>query len=146
MKRTVLLGSALALSFGFAAIAQPASQSPTAAKPSSSVPSAPPAASVNPPGPTAAPASPAPASATDAAAALKEGMVVKDSTGAAVGTIAQIGKTPDGAPAAVLDVDGKKIGVLASSLTPQGGQVISAATKAQLLAASAPATPAPKPG
>ncbi len=66
-------------------------------------------------------------------------MVVKDTTGATVGTIAQIGKTADGSAAVTVKVDGKEIGVLASALTPSGSQAISTQTKAQLLASNPPA-------
>lgn len=143
MQRAVLLGSALALSFGFAAVAQPAAQTPPAApKPSAAPPtSTPPAAP-----PAAEPAAP-PAAATPgpsaSAAPLKEGMAVKDASGAPVGTIAQLGKTSDGQAAAMLDIDGKKVGVLASSLTVSGAEAVSAATKAQLLAAAAATTQRP---
>jgi hypothetical protein len=87
------------------------------------LPNAPPAASVNPP----------------TTAGLKSGMVVKDGTGATVGTIAQVGQTADGRPAVMIDVDGKQIGMLASNLSlGQGGaEAVSTMTKAQLQASAA---------
>jgi hypothetical protein len=75
-------------------------------------------------------------------------MVVKDSTGATVGTISQVGQTPTGQAAAMIDIDGKQIGILASNLKidPAGTQAVSAYTKAQLIASAAPAAAAARPG
>ena len=97
---------------------------------------------------TASPASPPPSGAADstaaapsAASSLKTGMVVKDKAGAMVGTVSQVGQTPDGKAAAVLNVDGQPINVLASYLTvdPTGAQATSMYTKAQLQASAKPA-------
>jgi hypothetical protein len=81
------------------------------------------------------------APASSSAAALKTGMVVKDTTGAMVGTITQVGQTPDGRAAAVINVDGQPINILASNLTvdPSGTAATSAYTKAQLQASAKPA-------
>jgi hypothetical protein len=67
-------------------------------------------------------------------------MTVKDSAGATVGKITKVGQTSDGTPAALIDVDGKTVAVLASSLSVAGDQATSAQTKAQIKAA-APANP-----
>jgi hypothetical protein len=113
--RTLRYGAALALTVGFAAFAQT----------SASQPVTPPAASTPP--------------ATDAnatsAAALKAGMVVKDSTGITVGQIAKAGAAPDGTVA--LSIDGKTVHVAASalSLSPSGKEVVSSKSKAELKAA-----------
>jgi hypothetical protein len=87
-----------------------------------------------------APAAP-PATSGDAQASsgLKAGMVVKDSAGATVGKITQVGQTSDGTAAAALDVDGKRVVVPASTLTvaEAGDQAVSSLTKAQIKAAAA---------
>ena len=73
-------------------------------------------------------------------------MAVKDTTGAVVGSITQVGKTADGTPAVVVNIDGKPVGLPASmfTLAQNGSEVVSSATKAQIEAAAA--APAPKPG
>jgi hypothetical protein len=120
------LAAAMSLSAGFAAHAQ--SNTPAAAPPAAGAP-------------------PATAPGAAAATGLKSGMVVKDQAGAMIGTISQLGQTPDGQAAAMLNVDGQQIGILASSLTvdPSGAAATSAYTKAQLLAAAAAPKGAAKP-
>jgi hypothetical protein len=123
--REFLLGSALALATGTLALGQtlaPPSPPPT--------PSATPQGSVNPP----------------RSIGLKTGMAVTDKNGARVGTVAQIGHTAEGAPAVLLDVDGKKIGVPESILTvdPAGDHAVASVTKAQIVTAGA--GPQAKPG
>jgi hypothetical protein len=127
MQRSFLIGSALALSVAWTAYAQPAA--PTGAPP---------------PAATGAPAPPAPPSANVAASALKQGMVVKDTTGSTVGTISKIGQTADGQAAVMINVDGKEVGLLASNLTvdPTGTSATSAVTKAQLASPTTPSAPA----
>jgi hypothetical protein len=124
MHRSILLGAALAASCGLAAYAQPTSPQPAA---------------------PAAAAAPAASAAQSAGAGLKEGMVVKDSTGVTVGTISRVGKTADGSAAVMINVDGKDVGLLAANLTvdPTGAQAVSNVTKAQLTGASAPAAKSP---
>jgi hypothetical protein len=117
MQRAPFIGAALAVTFGCAAFAQ--AQTPDQPTPSAT----PPPAAVG--------------TANDASATqggLRLGMVVKDPTGAVVGTISQIGETPDGTASVLLNVDGKPIGVLASKLTPSGDQAVISMTKAQVKA------------
>lgn len=116
--REFVLGSAMALAAGSLALAQtltPPSPPPT--------PSATPQGSVNPPRPIG----------------LKTGMAVTDKDGARVGTVTQIGHTAEGAPAVLLNVDGKTIGVPQSILTvsPAGDHAVSSVSKAQIIAAGA---------
>jgi hypothetical protein len=126
MHRKLILATMFSLGAGLAAHAQ--NSAPSAAPP-----------------PSGAAGSTAPGAA--ATTALKAGMVVKDTAGAMVGTISQVGQTPDGKPAAMLNVDGQPIAILASNLTvdPSGAQAVSTYTKAQLLASAAAAKTA-KPG
>jgi len=128
MTKTLLCTAAFALSFAGAAVAQdaaprdaaPRDAAPAAATPPTSVPSA------------------SAADPADATKGLKEGMSVTDNAGAAVGTIARIGKTADGTPAAELSVDGKTlpISLAALSLAPSGDHAVVAASKAQVQAAA----------
>jgi hypothetical protein len=114
--RALLYGSALALSVGFAALAQPpASQS-----------NAPPSAST-----------PPASDASATASAFKAGMTVKDSAGATIGRIVRVGKASDGTATVAVNVDGKTINVAASTLSPgsAGNEVVSSKTKAELKAA-----------
>jgi hypothetical protein len=118
MQRTFLVSAALALSMIGTAYAQDAS--PGTAQ---SAPAAPDAASTP------------PAAAGAALADFKPGMVVKDSAGAKVGTIAQVGTTSDGTPAVALDVGGKQVVVAAATLklASSGKEVVSSQTKAQIM-------------
>ena len=121
MLRALLCGSALALSVGLAAHAQdPASQQ------------------VNPPSATAPPATDANATA----AKFKAGMTVKDSAGTTIGKIIKVGKTTDGTTAVAVNIDGKMVNLATSTLTlsPTGGTVVSSMTKAQIKAATPPAS------
>ena len=121
MVRAFLCGSALALSFGFAAQAQDPASKPD--KP-----------------PSAAATSGKDVSATTSK--LKAGMVVKDSEGATLGRIARLGKTSDGAEAAEVNVDGAMINIATASLSlsPSGKEAVSSKTKADILSAA----PTPK--
>jgi hypothetical protein len=85
-------------------------------------------------------AQPPAGSAEPAAPRFTVGMVVKDSAGVVIGPITEIGQTSDGAVALLLNVDGRPIGVLATSLkiTPGGDQAISSMTKAQVVASAGP--------
>ncbi|HTK35609.1 MAG TPA: hypothetical protein VL358_10045 [Caulobacteraceae bacterium] len=121
MTKTLLCTAAFALSISFAgAAAAQNDASPASAAPPTSAPSA----SAGDP--------------ADPMKGLKEGMSVTDNTGAAVGTIARIGKTADGTPAAELSVDGKTlpISLAALSLAPSGDHAVVAASKAQVEAAA----------
>jgi hypothetical protein len=128
MQRTFLLGAALTLACSGAALAQPA--------PATTAPAAAPPAATPPPASTQAPSS---SVNPPASTGLKTGMVVKDGSGATVGTIAQIGQTADGRAAVMLNVDGKQIGILASNLSPgqSGAEAVSSLTKAQIQASAA---------
>ena len=117
MFRNLLLGASVATALGFAAQAQTMPAPDQGATP-----------------PTADQAA-APASA-DAASSAKPGMLVKDSAGAAIGKIVQVGQTADGQSAVVVNVDGKPFTLAASVLTPSGGGMVSSMTKAQIKAAT----------
>jgi len=87
------------------------------------IPDAHPSQSVNPP----------------TSAGLRPGMTVKDSNGAVVGTIRQLGQTAAGRPIAQLDIDGRPVNVPAGWLnrTPDGAAAVSTLTKAQIVASAA---------
>lgn len=105
----------------------PATQGDTVAPPAS----APPA--VDPSGP-AGPATP-PATPTAGATTLVNGASVKDAEGNAIGTIEKVG-TGSSAGQVTLKVDGKSVTVPQSVLSETGGAVVSAQTKAELLASA----------
>ncbi len=119
--KNLLLGAGLAATLGFAAHAQsmPAPDQSDAQAPAG-----------QPPADAAAPPSGA-----DATAA-KPGMVVKDSAGATLGKVVQVGQTADGQSAVVVEVDGAPITLAANMLTPNGNGLVSSMTKAQIKAAS----------
>ncbi|HEY1750723.1 MAG TPA: hypothetical protein VGG29_05640 [Caulobacteraceae bacterium] len=73
------------------------------------------------------------------ASGLKVGMTVKDSAGATVGKITEVGQTSDGTSAVAISVDGKKAVVPASTLklAEAGSEATSSQTKAQIKAAAA---------
>jgi|RhiMetdeSRZDD1v2_1073273.scaffolds.fasta_scaffold2760476_1 hypothetical protein len=121
MVRAFLCGSALALTFSFAAQAQdPASQKDKT----------PPAAEA------------AGKDVTATSPTLKAGMVVKDSAGVTLGKISKLGKAPDGTEAAAVNVGGQTINLALSTLTvsPSGKEAVSSQTKAEIQAAA----PTPK--
>src|ERR1700733_15505073 len=95
MFRNLLLGAGLAAALGFAAHSQtmPAPDQSDAQSPA---------------GQPSADAS-APQSGSDTAAVAKPGMVVKDSAGATLGKVVQVGQTADGQSAVVVEVDGAPI-------------------------------------
>jgi hypothetical protein len=70
---------------------------------------------------------------------LRVGMTIKDSSGAAVGKITRVGQS-GGAPAALVDVDGKTVVVLGSTLSASGDSATSTQTKEEI-----EASPQPKP-
>ena len=113
MLRHVMIAMALAA-------AAPAAQAQPGAPPAGPIPDAHPSASVNPP----------------TTAGLKAGMPVKDSTGALIGTLTQVGQTTDGRPMASLQIDGRQVLVPAGDLSAQNGQAVSSMTKAQLQASA----------
>jgi hypothetical protein len=117
--RNLLLGAGVATALGFAAQAQ-------------SMP-APDQGAAPPPAEDQAP----PPSAMDAAPAAKPGMVVKDSAGATLGKIVQVGQTADGQSAVVVNVDGKPFTLAANMLTPTSDGMAVSMTKAQIKAAAA---------
>jgi hypothetical protein len=63
--------------------------------------------------------------------------VVKDASGATVGTVVQVGKATNGLDAVVINVDGKPISLAANLLTPDGAGLVSSVTKDQIKAAAA---------
>jgi hypothetical protein len=80
----------------------------------------------------------APSTSSSPATELKTGMTVKDSAGATVGKIAQVGQTADGTPAVTIAISGgKKVAVPASALTVNGHQAVSSMTKAEIEGAGA---------
>ena len=70
---------------------------------------------------------------------LKVGMTVKDNAGVTVGKITRIGQS-GGAPAALVDVDGKTVVVMGSTLQVSGGSATSNQTRDEIKA-----LPEPKP-
>ncbi|MGR4863799.1 hypothetical protein [Caulobacter sp. LARHSG274] len=134
MTRALFCGSALALMIGFAAQAQNAPP-PTTPSQEPSTPSQEPGQGqeVNP-----APAMPPGTDASAVASVFKPGMIVKDSAGATVGTVEQVGQTADGSTAIEVSVDGKAINLSPSILAVSGDgeEAVSSMTKAQIKAAS----------
>ena len=112
----------------------------------------PPALQVTPPAgttpanpPTAQmPAAPAASAAVNASATtgFRAGLPVKDASGAAIGTIARVIKTPDGATTYSVTIDGRNVNLAGSKLTlsPSGAEAISSMTKAEIAASTAPPT------
>jgi hypothetical protein len=132
--RTLLFAAGLSLTLAAAAQAQ----TPGAAAPGTVNPPVanPPAASP----PTAAQTPPA----SDASASVspyKAGMVIKDAQGSAIGSIARVIKTPDGATTISASVDGRTVNLPASALTlGTDGGVVSSMSKAQITESTAPPT------
>jgi len=125
---TMLAASGLALSGGSAALAQTPAAKGAAAPPANAAPAAAPAT--------------APAATTNASATtgFRAGLPVKDAQGTAVGTIARVIKTPDGATTYSVSVDGRNVNLPGSTLTlsPNGAEAISTMSKAQITASTAP--------
>jgi hypothetical protein len=67
-------------------------------------------------------------------------MPVKDAQGTAVGAIARVIRTPDGATTYSVTVDGRNVNLPGSALTlsPSGGEAISSMSKAQITATTNP--------
>lgn len=112
----------------------PATQGDTVAPPAGSPPSVDPSA---PAGPAMTPATPPVASTTPATGSttMVSGATVKDAQGNAVGTIEKIG-TGSNAGQVTLKVDGRSVTVAQSVLSETNGGVVSAQTKADLLASA----------
>jgi hypothetical protein len=127
MSRALFLGSALAMTLGYAAHAQSAMPPSGASAPSQA-----------PADQAPADQSAAPSSAdTPTATTAKPGMVVKDSSGATVGTVVNVGKAANGLMAVVVNIDGKPVSLAANMLTPAGSGLVSSMTKAEIKAAAA---------
>jgi len=128
MSRTLICATALVLSLGGLAQAQSAGPPAGSASPDASSPAASPDASAAPDAASSSAASPA------AAQDFKPGMPVKDSSGAAVGTIKRVGQTPTGVAAAEVTVNGKPIVLALADLTlaPTKDHAISTKSKAEL--------------
>jgi len=125
MKAMMLCATILALSGGSAALAQTPAAKGAAAPPAN-----------------AAPAPTPPAADASATTGFRAGLPVKDSAGMAVGTIARVIKTPDGATTYSVSVDGRNVNLPGSALTlsPSGAEAISTMSKAQITASTAPPT------
>jgi hypothetical protein len=95
-------------------------------------PPAPPPSQVYVPGSASAAAA---AAGGQVGVALEAGMLVRDPSGQVIGSITEVGRTPSGTPAAVIDVGGTEVGVPAGTLTPlPGNQATSSQTQAQIMA------------
>ncbi|MBU1376783.1 MAG: hypothetical protein KKE02_18760 [Alphaproteobacteria bacterium] len=131
--RSLLCGAALSLAFGLAAQAQvPGQAAPGTVNPPVSNP------------PAASPSAAAAPAASDASATVspyKVGMTIKDAQGGAVGTIARVIRTPDGATTISASVDGRNVNLPASALTLSAdGGAVSSMSKAQITASTVPPT------
>lgn len=115
----------------------PATQGDTVAPPASAPPAVDPSGPAGPATPPATlpVASTSPASPTTGATTLVNGASVKDAEGNAIGTIEKVG-TGSSAGQVTLNVDGKSVTVAQSVLSETGGAVVSAQTKAELLASA----------
>lgn len=122
MKVLLFCVTVLTLSGGSVALAQ---------TPASPMPAAPPAA---------ASAATPPAADASATTGFRAGLPVKDAQGAAIGTIARVIRTPDGATTYSVSVDGHNVNLPGSALTlsPTGAEAISSMTKAQISATTKP--------
>jgi hypothetical protein len=117
MLKTLFLGAALATTMGYAAQAQ-SDTAPSGVAPQSQAP-AQAAADANTPN------------------TAKPGMVVKDASGATVGTVVQVGQATNGLSAVVVNIDGKPISLAANMLTPAGDGLVSSLSKDEIKAAAA---------
>jgi hypothetical protein len=136
MSRALICATALVLSLGALAQAQSATPPAGGASPASPDASSPAAS----PDTSAAPDTSASSAASAATAQdFKPGMPVKDSSGAAVGTIKRVGQTPTGTPAAEVTVDGKPIVLALADLTlaPTKDHAITSKSKAEIQAQTA---------
>ena len=131
MSRTLICATALVLSLGGLAQAQGAGPDAT---PAASASPAPPDASTPPASADTPAASSSTAASSAAAQDFKPGMPVKDSSGAAVGTIKRVGQTPNGVAAVEVTVKGKPIVLALADLTlaPTKDHAISNKSKAEL--------------
>lgn len=124
MLRAFFLGATLA-TLGYAAQAQ-SNMSSSSAPPQSQAP-----ADQAPAEQSSAQTSP------DAPTTAKPGMVVKDASGATVGTVVKVGKTASGQTAVVVNVDGKAVSLATNMLTPAGDGLLSSVSKEEIKAAAA---------
>ena len=119
----------------------PATQGDTIAPPAAAPPAVDPATPATPATPPAAPpvakstpATPAtPASPATGGTTLVNGASVKDAQGNVIGAIDKVG-TGSNAGQVTLKIDGKSVTIAQSVLSETGGAVVSAQTKAELLA------------
>jgi hypothetical protein len=134
MKAMLFGATALALAGASFAMAQPVTPPPA------TTPASPPAAAPVPAAPAPVAAAPPAADTSATASGFRAGMPVKDTQGAAIGSIARVIKTPDGATTFSVTVDGKHVNLPGNALTlsPSGTEAISTMTKAQIAAATAP--------
>jgi hypothetical protein len=133
MKFSSVCAAALALSAG-AAVAQQKPPAQQVTPPVGTLPANPPTL----------PAAPAVGAAVNASAAtgFRVGLPVKDASGAQIGTIARVIKTPDGATTYSVSVDGRNVNLSGSKLTlsPTGAEAISSMSKADITASINPPT------
>lgn len=124
--RLIALASLLAMAGG-AAIAQTPSKPVEA--PGPAAPAAATSSAVTPP-----------AADASASTGFRAGMAVKDGQGAAIGSIARVIRTPDGATTFSVTVDGRNVNLPGSTLTlsPSGAEAISSLSKAQITATTSP--------
>jgi hypothetical protein len=110
--------ASFALPLVFAALPVPQAAAPSAAAPRGTVPAA--------------------AARTAPARAFKVGADVIDRRGALIGTVAGVGQNPNGTMQVVVKVNGKLISLPETALSFEGDRLVSARTKAELLAAAPP--------
>lgn len=138
MKLPIVCAAALALC-ATTAVAQQKPVSQQVTPPAGTTPANPPTAPA-----ASVPAAPAAAAGVNAAATtgFRAGLPVKDASGAAIGTIARVIKTPDGATTYSVTVDGRNVNLPGSALTlsPTGAEAVSSMSKAQITATTAPPT------
>ena len=79
-----------------------------------------------------APTGPIGTAAKPPAPAFKPGMVVSDRTGARVGVVKTVTETPGGLNV-VIEIDGKLVGALSSTLQLRGDSVVSTQTRDEIL-------------
>jgi hypothetical protein len=114
----------LAILLTLAAVSQAQCQAPPEAAP------LPPSAPTQ-----AAPANAAPSAVTPPAPAFAAGDPVVDRTGDQVGAVQTLVETPEG-PMVVVQIDGKLVSLLQTTLKMDGSTIVSSQTKAEMLAAA----------
>lgn len=121
MPHRYLLAAALALLAGYAAHAQSPAQAPVSPAPAEG------ARTGNRP------------DVSSTAADFRPGMIVRDESGAVIGPITRVGQTAEGAPAVVVNMDGRPVNLSPNILTrdTSGDGALSSMSKAEIRSASA---------